>query len=190
MGSLFNTLCNLAVPFITSQIQVFLNHPVFWLRDPAKFPRTLYSKSVTNLLPHIRLDFIHSQKRHPQVSHSSSSSNLTTHRDVPLDSRYQPQCELAPFSLAVCIDFCISPLVRTFGVCIITAVVCIQHHDIHPIDYLTDNPESIHQVMRTMSDLGEYPSSLLFRFTSQCSHKARPMVSGRRRAVPIDTSCL
>ncbi|TFK42776.1 catalase-like domain-containing protein [Crucibulum laeve] len=59
---------------------VFLNHPVFWLRDPAKFPH-----------------FIHSQKRHP-------STHQTNYNDF--------------------------------------------------WDYLSANNESIHQVMRTFSDLG------------------------------------
>jgi len=59
---------------------VLLNHPVFWLRDPAKFPH-----------------FIHSQKRHP-------------------------------------------------------AKAVNDHNDFW--DYLSANNESIHQVMRTFSDLG------------------------------------
>lgn len=58
----------------------FLNHPVFWLRDPAKFPH-----------------FIHSQKRHP-------AKHVGDHNDF--------------------------------------------------WDYLSSNNESIHQVMRTFTDLG------------------------------------
>ncbi|KAF9458977.1 catalase-like domain-containing protein [Collybia nuda] len=59
---------------------VWLNHPVFWLRDPVKFPH-----------------FIHSQKRHPQTY-------VTNYNDF--------------------------------------------------WDYLSSNPESIHQTLRAMSDLG------------------------------------
>ncbi|KXN88045.1 Catalase [Leucoagaricus sp. SymC.cos] len=66
---------------------VFLNHPVFWLRDPVKFPH-----------------FIHSQKRHP-------AKHVTDHNDF-----------WATFNVTV--------------------------------DYLSSNNESIHQVMRTFTDLG------------------------------------
>ncbi|KAF9452129.1 catalase-domain-containing protein [Macrolepiota fuliginosa MF-IS2] len=59
---------------------VFLNHPVFWLRDPVKFPH-----------------FIHTQKRHP-------ATHVTNFNDF--------------------------------------------------WDYLSANNESIHQVMRTFTDLG------------------------------------
>ena len=52
-------------------MQVFLNHPVFWIRDPTKFPRSsslrILRSDLLTTCSRLLSDFIRSQKRNPQT---------------------------------------------------------------------------------------------------------------------------